>query len=95
MGNVPNSAIVARACQELAEAQSAHFSPQQLLGDQQAELESNPLRQLDQPPANHALRCRNGAGSHLSSQCPLPGILRIGALPASLRDLSSSGPATL
>ena len=44
------------ARRELAEAQRAHLAAQRLLGDRQAELVPFPLCQIDEAPADHAVR---------------------------------------
>jgi hypothetical protein len=52
--------IMARTGRELAVAQSPQFARQRLLGDREAELLPEPLDQIDQAPAHHAVDGRNG-----------------------------------
>src|SRR3954466_7174335 len=52
--------VVAWAGRELAIAQSPQLTRQRLLGDGKAELLPEPLDQVDQAPAHHAVDGRNG-----------------------------------
>ena len=53
--------VMARPCRELAVAHGAQFPTERLLGDRDAEFFEDPLRQIDQSPAHHAVDCRNRA----------------------------------
>ena len=52
---------MAGAGRELAIAHGAQFPAHRLLGDRDAELLEDPLRQIDQPPAHHAMDRRDRA----------------------------------
>src|SRR5476651_522265 len=53
--------MVARTGREFAVAQGAQLPAERLLGDGDAELLKYPLRQIDQPPAHHAVDSRDRA----------------------------------
>ena len=53
--------MVARPGRELAIAHGAQLPAERLLGDGDAELLEDPLRQIDQPPAHHAVNRRDRA----------------------------------
>jgi hypothetical protein len=53
--------VVARPGGESAVAHGAQLPAERLLGDRDAEFLEDPLRQIDQPPADHAVLCRNRA----------------------------------
>src|SRR6202165_200474 len=46
---------------QLAQLQGAQFAAQRLLTDRNAEFLEDPLRQVDQPPAHHAVNRRDRA----------------------------------
>jgi len=51
--------MMARPGGELAEAHRAQLAAQGLFGDRDAELIPDPLREIDQPPANHPVNRRD------------------------------------
>ena len=51
--------MVARSGREFAVAHGAQFPAERLLGNRDAELLEDPLRQIDQPPTHHAVNCRD------------------------------------
>ena len=51
---------MARTGRELAIAKRPHLTAQGLLGDREAEFLPDPLHQIDQAPAHHAMDGRNG-----------------------------------
>ena len=51
--------MMARPGGELAEAHRAQLPAQGLFGDRDAELVPDPLREIDQPPANHPVNRRD------------------------------------
>jgi len=53
--------MVARSGREFAVAHSAQLPAERLLGDRDAEFLEDPLRQIDQPPAHHAMDRRDRA----------------------------------
>jgi hypothetical protein len=53
--------VVARASREFTVAHGTELPAQRLLGDRDAEFLEDPLRQIDQPPAHHAVNRRNRA----------------------------------
>ena len=53
--------MVARSGRELAVAHGAQLPAECLLGDRDAEFLEDPLRQIDQPPAHHAMDRRDRA----------------------------------
>src|SRR5690606_37633140 len=50
-----------RSGRELAIAHGAQFMPQSLLADRHLELVPQPLDEIYDPPAHHAMNCGNGA----------------------------------
>ena len=50
---------MARSGRQFAEAESPQFAAQGLFADRNGELIKDPLRQIDQPPAHHAVRRRD------------------------------------
>ena len=64
--------MMARAGGELAIAHGAQFPAQGLLGDGDAEFLPDPLAQIDQPPAHHAMNRRDRAAlDHLRKRCAM------------------------
>ena len=64
--------MMARPGGELAAAQPPQLAAQRLGADRDAELLPNPLRQVDQPPAHHAVDGRDRAAlDHLRQRLPL------------------------
>jgi len=53
--------MMTRPSREFAVAHGAQLSAERLLGDDDAELLEDPLRQIDQPPAHHAMDRRDRA----------------------------------
>ena len=53
--------VVARARRQLAIAHGAQVAAQRLLADRHAIFVEQPLDQIDDPPANHAVRSRDRA----------------------------------
>src|SRR5256886_13913694 len=53
--------MVARSGREFAVAHGAQLPAERLLGDRDAEFLEDPLRQIDQPPAHHAMDRRDRA----------------------------------
>jgi hypothetical protein len=51
--------MVAWPSRQLAEAHRAQLPAQRLLRDRQAKLVPDPLREIDQPPANDPVNCRD------------------------------------
>jgi len=51
--------VVARSGREFAVAQGPQLPAERLLGDRDAEFLEYPLRQIDQPPAHHAVDRRD------------------------------------
>src|SRR5262245_65589758 len=51
--------VVARSGREFAVTHGPQFATECLFGDGDAELLEDPLRQIDQPPANHTVHCRD------------------------------------
>ena len=54
--------MMARTSRELAITHAAQDPAQRLLADQNAKLGIDPLRQIDQPPTDHPVHRRVGAG---------------------------------
>ena len=52
---------MARPGREFAVAHGAQLPAERLLGDRDAEFLEDPLRQIDQPPADNIVHCRNWA----------------------------------
>ena len=72
--------MVAWPSRQLAIAHGAQFPAQRLLGDGDAELFVYPLRQVDQPPAHHAVDRRDWAAlDHLGDGLALA-IIELGGL---------------
>lgn len=53
--------MMTRPGREFAVAHGTQFPAERLLSDGDAELLEYPLRQIDQPPAHHAMDCRDRA----------------------------------
>ncbi len=53
--------MVTRPGREFAVAHGAQFPAERLLGDGDTELFKDPLREIDQPPAHHAVNRRDRA----------------------------------
>jgi hypothetical protein len=80
---------------QLAIAHGAQFSAQRLLGDGDAELFVYPLRQVDQPPAHHAVNRRDRAAlDHLGDRLALA-IIEPGGLAWRLSVQQTVGPRAL
>src|SRR5450759_3770963 len=72
--------MVARPGREFAVAHGAQLPAERLLGDGDAELLKDPLRQIDQPPAHHSVNCRDWATlDHLGDRLALT-IIELGGL---------------
>src|SRR5262249_12515068 len=64
--------MVARSGREFAVAHGAQLPAERLLGDRDAEFLEDPLRQIDQPPAHHAMDRRDRAAlDHAGDGPPL------------------------
>jgi hypothetical protein len=71
--------MMTRSGGQLAVAHGAQFPAQRLLGDADPELLPDPLAQIDQPPAHHAINRRGRASTfHRSRSCATsrPGKMR-------------------
>ena len=66
---------------ELAIAHGAELPAQGLLGDGDAELLEDPLRQIDQPPAHHAMDCGDRSALNHPRNGSAMGIIELGGLP--------------
>src|SRR6266513_2756985 len=53
--------VMARSGRQLAQAKGAQLTAQRLLADRNTEFLEDPLRQVDQPPTNHAVNRRDRA----------------------------------
>ena len=64
--------MMTRPSREFAVAHGAQLSAERLLGDDDAELLEDPLRQIDEPPAHHAMDRRDRAPlDHLGDRLTL------------------------
>ncbi len=84
--------MVARAGREFAVAHGAQLPAERLLGDRDAELLEDPLREVDQPPAHHAVDRRDRAAlDHLRNSLTL-GVIELGWLAWRLAVQETSRP---
>src|SRR5437879_12785926 len=63
--------MVARSGREFAVTHGAQLPTERLLGDRDAEFLEDPLRQIDQPPAQHAMDRRDRAALDHAGDGPL------------------------
>src|SRR5664280_1220476 len=73
--------IMAWPSREFAIAHSQQLPPQSLLGDGDAELLKDPLRQIDQPPTHHAVDSRDRAALDHPRDCLALNIIELRGLP--------------
>jgi len=87
--------MMARPGRQLAQPEGAQFAAQRLLADRNAEFVKHPLRQVDQPPAHHAVNRRyRSALNDLPQRLPAL-IIERGALPGALPLTRPGGPSAL
>ena len=72
--------MMTRAGRELAIAHGAQLPAERLLGDRDAELLEYPLRQIDQPPAHHAMDRRDWAALDHPRNGLALGVIELGGL---------------
>ena len=85
--------IVARSGREFAVAHGPEFPAERLLGDRDAEFLEYPLRQVDQPPAHHAVDRRDRTTfDYPGERLALAGV-ELGWLPRRLAVQETVGPS--
>ena len=87
--------MMTRPSREFAVAHGAQLSAERLLGDDDAELLEDPLRQIDQPPAHHAMDRRDRARIDPGHQGRAMRVGELGRLAGGLRLINPSGPWAL
>jgi hypothetical protein len=87
--------VVARPGGQFAVAHGPKFPAERLLGDRDAEFLEDPLRQIDQPPAHHAVhRWDRTTLDHAGDGLAL-GIIELGWVTGDLPSTRPSGPRAL
>src|ERR1019366_3554694 len=84
--------MVAWPGREFTVAHGAQFPAERLLGDGDAELLEDPLRKIDQPPANDVMDRRNWAALDHSGDRLALGVIELGRLPRRLTVQQPVGP---
>src|SRR5262249_5023116 len=76
--------VVARSGREFAVAHGPELPAERLLGDRDAEFLKYPLRQIDQPPAHHAVDRRDRTTFDHAGKCSAVAVVELGWLPRRL-----------
>src|SRR5215471_10269147 len=76
--------VVARPGREFAVAHGPELPADCLLGDRDAEFLKYPLRQIDQPPAHHAVDRRDRTTFNHAGKCSAVAVVELGWLPRRL-----------
>ena len=87
--------MVARSGREFAVAHGAQLPAERLLGDRDAEFLEDPLRQIDQPPAHHAMDRRDRAALDHAGDGPPLKVIELARLTRRLAVQESVRPASV
>ena len=87
--------VVARPGREFAVAHGAQLPAERLLGNRDAEFLEDRLRQIDQPPADHAVHCRNWATLDDADDGLALDVVELDGWPGDLPFRRPSGPRSL
>src|SRR5262245_2246604 len=85
--------VVARPGREFAVAHRPELPAECLLGDRDAEFLKYPLRQIDQPPAHHAVDRRDRTTFDHAGKCSTLTVVELGWLPRRLAVQGTMSPA--